>query len=803
MRHIVYKPALYFLNRMTYLKKIILVGLILISSIGVIMYLLNSELNRSIDFNSKEIKGIEHIVPIRGLMEEIQRYRTVTYVLDNGDASMKKQTNAINDRVEQNIQKVDAVVQKLGKDMNSTDKWQNLKQEWRNYKNVEANLQPQEKFDRLTLILAKLISLNSDVGDASNLILDQALDSYYIMDAVIGKLPSITDAISHSQSIINNVKTKGVLSLEEKNNLLTLSAEMKVNMDAMNTGISVAYNKNSGINPALNTALSKLTTTTTEYYKNINNLILDSGDITKAVSFLDSASLAYDTAYQVYDLSTPELSKIIKARVDYYQQRQQLSIFGTLIGVALSTYLFLAVAYSIRETIKKIKISTGLLANGDLTAKVELPGRDEMQSIAHSFNQLADSFRKMITDIYQAAMRLNHSSNDLIKISNDMTDYHQEIDEMNRKTGIVSGAVEQITVRISDTAAGTLSTNENMKSIFQAIEGMSASMGTLAAASQQVSSSSEEVSHMVDQISSSIHTVSRSSQDVSFSVNNVATAVKEINLSLNEISRNCERSMHITHNAERRANDTKEIIEKLNFSSKQIGKIVNVINEIAEQTNMLALNAAIEAAGAGEAGRGFAVVANEVKELAKQTAEATDEISQQIEAMQQNMTSAVLAVDTIADVVTEITSISNNIASAVTEQSSSTSEISTAVATAAIEVNLISREISEIAANSVQVSSGVSESSKGVLEIAHTTSNLSIIASDVAVKTEAASVQINLVAQSSTEISNKAIEISNNVNEIVQTSTDSFSGAEETAKTAKELAEMAKEMGILVQQFQI
>jgi methyl-accepting chemotaxis protein len=647
------------------------------------------------------------------------------------------------------------------------------------------------------------MSLNSDVGDASNLILDQALDSYYIMDAVISKLPSITDAISQSQSIMNLIKTKGVLTLEEKNMLLTLSAEIKVNMDAMNTGISVAYNMNSGINPALNTTLNKLSTSTTEYYKNINNLILNSGDISKAISFMDYASLAYDTAYQVYDLSTPELNKIIKARVDYYQQRQRLSIFGTLLGVLISTYLFLAVAHSIRETIKKIKISTELLANGDLTAHVELAGRDEMQSIAHSFNQLADSFRKMITDIYQAAMRLNHSSDDLIKISNNMTDYHNEMDEMNRKTGIVSSAVEQITIRISDTAVGTSNTNENMKSIFQAIEGMSTSMGTLAAASEQVSSSSEEVSHMVDQISSSIHTVSRSSKDVSNSVNNVATAVKEINLSLNEISRNCERSMHITHNAERRADETKEIIEKLNYSSKQIGKIVNVINEIAEQTNMLALNAAIEAAGAGEAGRGFAVVANEVKELAKQTAEATDEISQQIEAMQLNMNNAVKAVDTIADVVTEITSISNNIASAVTEQSSSTSEISTAVATAAIEVNSISREIGEIAANSVQVSSGVSESSKGVLEIANTTSYLSLIASDVAAKTEAASVQINLVAQSSAEISHRAVEISHNVNEIVQTSTDSFSGAEETAKTAKELAEMAKEMGILVQQFQL
>ena len=113
--------------------------------------------------------------------------------------------------------------------------------------------------------------------------------------------------------------------------------------------------------------------------------------------------------------------------------------------------------------------------------------------------------------------------------------------------------------------------------------------------------------------------------------------------------------------------------------SRQIGKIVNVISDIADQTNMLALNASIEAAGAGEAGKGFAVVANEVKELAKQTAEATEEISQQIEDMQFNITCAVGSMETITDVTKEITHITNTIAAAVTEQSAITGEISNSI----------------------------------------------------------------------------------------------------------------------------
>ncbi len=248
---------------------------------------------------------------------------------------------------------------------------------------------------------------------------------------------------------------------------------------------------------------------------------------------------------------------------------------------------------------------------------------------------------------------------------------------------------------------------------------------TLASASGAISQGVDHLNQLVGQIAERSNNVSSFTWDVSSSINSVVMAMKEINVSLNEISQNCIRSKNITADAGIKTTDTNKIIDQLNKSSQQIGRIVRVIDDIAGQTNMLALNAAIEAAGAGEAGKGFAVVAGEVKELARQTAESTEEIGQQIHAMQGNMENAVSAMATISDVIDEITKITNTIAAAVAEQSAVAGDISNAVVTAAEKVNQITEQMKNIASNSTKAFESISGTSMSIRELVASASEYS------------------------------------------------------------------------------
>jgi methyl-accepting chemotaxis protein len=219
----------------------------------------------------------------------------------------------------------------------------------------------------------------------------------------------------------------------------------------------------------------------------------------------------------------------------------------------------------------------------------------------------------------------------------------------------------------------------------------------LASSSQELTAVSQQMAANAEETATQANVASAAAEQVSKNVTTVSTGAEEMGASIKEIAKSANEAARVATSAVKVAERTNATVAKLGESSAEIGNVIKVITSIAQQTNLLALNATIEAARAGEAGKGFAVVANEVKELAKQTAKATEDISRKIEAIQGDTKGAVEAIAQIGKIINQINDIQNTIASAVEEQTATTGEISRNVGEAAQGSNEIAQNITGVA----------------------------------------------------------------------------------------------------------
>ncbi len=255
---------------------------------------------------------------------------------------------------------------------------------------------------------------------------------------------------------------------------------------------------------------------------------------------------------------------------------------------------------------------------------------------------------------------------------------------------------------------------KNLRTSISEIANMSQTLGS---SSEELTSVSQTMAGNAEETSAQANVVSAASEQITRNVQTVSTGADEMSASIKEIAQNANEAARVAKSAVEVAETTNKTVAKLGDSSAEVGQVIKVITSIAEQTNLLALNATIEAARAGEAGKGFAVVANEVKELANQTAKATEDISQKIEAIQQDTKSSVDAIGEITLIINQINDISNTIASAVEEQTATTAEIGRNVDETAKGSAEISENISGVAQAAQETSSGVGQTQDAANEL--------------------------------------------------------------------------------------
>ena len=630
------------LNATKLSQKLWLICCGLLLPIGILLYLLISDINKDIRFAEMERYGIEYQRPLQQLLRHLPQHQILArqHIANRGTLTneLLNQQQVIDDDMKQ----LAAVQRTFGVDLQFTeeglDKRQrssasadNVRAIWKQLKQGLGSLTVAQCDARHKEIRELILTMITHCGNTSNLVVDPALDSYYLADATVLALPPAQNRLAelmvqyhgladhHREVVDDHLDLKAFANVMQRSDFdrIANSVRSAINEDAHFHGTSKSLNS--------------LQATLEDYAKGTQDLLTlletaGNGDDNAVTDEVFTAALtnAADLTFQLWKAAVNELDHLLVDRVAHHVSQRSIALMATALSLLVSTFLVIIVGRSITEPLEECVTGLQQLANRNLRVRLGIEATNELGEIAGAVDEAASGMRAVMETLRQDASALQ------------------------------IGADEQMT------------------------------------ASQQMSANAEETSAQAQVVSTAAEHVSQNAQTVS-------RGIEELGASIREIATNAADAANVATEAVEVAETTNETVGQLGNSSAQIGEIIKVITSIAEQTNLLALNATIEAARAGEAGKGFAVVANAVKELSKETARATENISQMIDAIQSGTSGAVEGIQKISQIIVQINDYQNSIASAVEQQTGTTRQIGNHVADAANGIQEIAQNITAVA----------------------------------------------------------------------------------------------------------
>ncbi len=652
------RPGVSLLNHLRYPAKFSLISVIFIAPLVALGLLLLSELNQRVQSLESERLGLEYIRAIRPLTEYIPQHRGMSGAFLNGDAGFRQRMLAKQQEIDAGFAALSRMDERLGATLNTGLRVDNLRAGWEQLKRDVFGMTPAQSFQEHTALVAGLLALNERAADQSHLILDEHLDTYYLMDMIVFELPTLAEGMGQSRALASGAAAKGSLDQRSWAQLAVRLDRIQKAQEALERGLGTAFEENPELERKMGGVGATARATVARFSDLIERELLNVDRITiSSAAIFEASTQAVNAVFALYDTVMPTFDALLAERIADGKGKMNGSVAVMAAVLLVMLYIFLCFYQAVLRNVKDLDDASERLAQGDLTTRLVLQSHDEMGSIARSFNHMAERFSELVSQALDSARHVATSAEELSAVTEQTT---QGVTAQQGETEQVATAIHEMSVTVQEVARNAASAAEATRK-----------------AQKEADDGQQVVNHAVD-------TIHRLAGEIEQAV---------------------------------------QVINELERSSAEIGSVLDVIQTIAEQTNLLALNAAIEAARAGEQGRGFAVVADEVRTLASRTQESTKEIQSIISRLQGGAHNAVQVMEqtvehtregvdsvghagkslrSIIDAVNVISEMNMQIASAAEQQSSVADEINRNVA----NISLVSEQT---AAGATQTASSSAE----------------------------------------------------------------------------------------------
>ena len=661
------------IKRITVSHKLTIISLAFSLPIAVLLYFFVSTISANIQFGSLEAKGNKYQRPLEQLLNELGRHQLLALRQKDGQTGLDAQLQGTSNAIDKAFAALEAVDKAVGTDLQFTDNGLGK----RNRQHVKvANVKGE--WEELRRGFAKLTAEESDkqhahvIADIRVMITHAGDTSNLILDPDLDSyylMDCTLLALPQNQDRLTSVISNGYRTLKE----VQLTPEQRIQL-----AVDASLLRQSDLDRVVASTNTALTEDPNFY----------------GVS--DTLKSKLEPLLRRYEAETNEFLKLLEAAS---QSETKTTLPEELVtaGMRARDASFTLWDASVVELDKLLAIRL---------AKHE---HDKFWAFGLTAAALAVSLLLVIFVARSITIPIHHCM-----------------------AGMQSLAGRDLTTQLPTSWNGelgrmALAVNQAVGGVREAIDGMRSNAAILTHASEDMTSASHVMSANAEETAVQSNVVAAAAEQVSRSVQTVATASEEMATSVREVARQAHQAARVATDGVKMAESANASVVKLGEGSKNIGNVVKVITSIAEQTNLLALNATIEAARAGEVGKGFAVVANEVKELAKQTSQATDEISQRIATIQNDINATVKTIDEVSSVIKQMSSIQTTIAGAVEQQTVVSQEIGRNLTEAARGTSEIARNIAGVAEAARNTSEGAHKTERTSTDLARAAKQLSAL----------------------------------------------------------------------------